>query len=791
MAETISGKDYPQKSDVDSLHTVTGVNRKGPDFFKHGENIIFNRTGEIDTLRVSGKAIDIECRTVPHVNRTAWTHETSMHQFRELEEKSPSMYVRLHFWTDDIFRVQYSQETIPVNEPAFPSKEHRMLVGTPGEVHIDVVEQSGKWIISTPALDLEIEKAPFRMAAKEKNGRVFWQQCRNPIFPSDIFEMSTAHSEDRTAVFESFYLSHQEEIYGLGERFDHVGRSGKSVDFWNKDAIGTSSRRTYINVPFFMSTEGYGMFLNASHRTEWEIGTLDAFTAGFSVEHGLMDYFIIRGEKPGDILKGYWSLTGGSPVPPVWSFGLWMSRNSYISWDVVHEVADTLRKRKIPADVLHLDTAWFYEDWNCDLRFSDERFPDPKKHMDELKEQGFRVSLWQYNFVPPKENNLNYIEGKEKGYFAKTQDGEVYRLPPEIQGSWVDDAVIDFSNPDAVAWYNAQIADLIRIGGATIKTDFGEGIPEDAVYAGVDGSRFHNLYSLVYNAAIFDTIQQISGDNIVWARSGTAGSQRYPVHWGGDSQCAFAGLAGTLRGALSMGLTGFPFFSHDIGGFMGRPTPELYVRWAQFGLFSSHSRCHGCGDENSREPWSFGEEANAIFTKYADLRYRLLPYIIHQARESAETAMPLVRALYLEFPDDLNVRSIDDQYLFGDSFLIAPVLRPLEETTQRNIYLPAGTWIDYWTQECYQSNGQWIRQDVDLETMPIYVRAGSIIPYGEQRLSTNNEVGPIVKLEVYAGADGNLGYHDGEKSFIASWNGVALDISGIDNEPEISIVGKA
>lgn len=248
-------------------------------------------------------------------------------------------------------------------------------------------------------------------------------------------------------------------------------------------------------------------------------------------------------------------------------------------------------------------------------------------------------------------------------------------------------------------------------------------------------------------------------------------------------------MARTLRGALSIGLSGFPFFSHDIGGFIGRPTPELYVRWAQLGLFSSHSRCHGCGVENSREPWSFGDEANRIFTRYARLRYRLLPYIYDQARKASVTAKPIVRALLIDYPADRAVWHIDDQYLFGDAFLVAPVLQPMAETALRKLYLPPGTWIDYWTREVHRSRGEWIERPVDLDTMPIFVKAGSIIPYGEDRDCTHDEIGPIARLEAYTGADGHLDYDDGATAFAAMLQGGKLTVRGLGPRPAVDAFG--
>jgi alpha-D-xyloside xylohydrolase len=408
--------------------------------------------------------------------------------------------------------------------------------------------------------------------------------------------------------------------------------------------------------------------------------------------------------------------------------------------------------------------------------------------MRQLRENGFRVSLWQYNFVPPKPNNVNYVEGLQKGYFVKGNDGKPYAYPTGTTGSWVDDCIIDFSNPAAAEWYAEQIKRLIRMGAATIKTDFGEGVPEDGVYQNIDGHRFHNLYSLVYNATIAEAIYEVSGEHVVWARSGTAGSQRYPLHWGGDSQCSWAGLAGTLRAALSLGLSGFPFFSHDIGGFIGRPTPELYIRWAQFGLFSSHSRCHGAGNANSREPWSFGEEANGIFKQYAQLRYSLLPYIYDQARRCSRTAKPMVRALIIDYPDDPNVRHIEDQYLFGDSLLVAPVLAPLDEQQNRAVYLPAGTWFDYWTRRPHESHGDWVEYSVDLQTMPIFVKDGSILPFGEDKQSTHNEIGRICRMKTY-GDEGRLAYDDGEKRFDVTLHRGRSRIDGLDYQPAVKHFG--
>jgi alpha-D-xyloside xylohydrolase len=373
--------------------------------------------------------------------------------------------------------------------------------------------------------------------------------------------------------------------------------------------------------------------------------------------------------------------------------------------------------------------------------------------MRELRAEGFRISVWVFNFVEPNLENSHYVEGLRNGYFAKDAGGCVWKDPAPVKGIWSQHAVIDFSNPEACRWFAAKIKDLIRLGAAVIKTDFAEGIPEDARYRNISGRRFHNLYALAYNACVSRAVKELNGEGLVWGRSGTAGSQRYPVQWGGDPFATFQGLAGSIRGMLAMGLSGIPFSSHDIGGFFGRPTPELYVRWAQVGMFSSHARAHGQGKDNCREPWTFGAKACRIFRDYARLRYRLLPEICSLAQQASETGLPLVRHMIFEFPDDPNVRHLEDQYMFGPSLLIAPVLQPLAMTRERRLYLPRGEWFDYWTKKKIQSTGEWIIRRVDLKTMPIYVRSGSVLCYtAAGRQHTQDSSGPILLCELYGRA---------------------------------------
>jgi len=679
----------------------------------------------------------------------SYTHETALHLYRESDATVSRLYLHLELWSDRVFRIRFSDRKDPEDPFAGIPAEGRMLVGTPEAVDFTCREEPEAIILTTKEIEITLDRRTLAVSGRFVGGESFFCQKKQTFEAADIHDLALAELRGERACFEALELEQDESIYGLGERFDALVRNGRTVDFANKDAVGTTSRRTYVNVPFFLSTRGYGLFLNSGARTDWQVGSRDMSALEFGVMDGQLDYFVIAGQTPARILRGYCGLTGFSKLPPLWSFGLWMSRNSYVSWDVAEEVARTIRTQDIPCDVLHLDTAWFNRDWNCDLKFSRERFPDPQAHMAKLREDGFHISLWQYNFIPPNEDNTHYQEAVRGGYLSKHPDGTPYQLPDTCQGSWTRDVTVDFSNPEARTWYAEKIAGLIRMGAGTIKTDFGEGIAEDACYHSIQGRHFHNTYSLLYNHVVAGAIRSVSGEDLVWARSGTAGSQRYPLHWGGDSQCTFEALAATLRGALSIGISGIPFFSHDIGGFIGTPTDELYVRWAQLGLFSSHSRCHGAGDNNYREPWRFSPEACEIFRYYAKLRYSLMPYIYAQAEKCTKTGLPMMRALYLSYPEDRNVRTIDDEYLFGDDLLIAPVLKPLARTNVRQVYLPAGAWYDYFTRERIESTGMWIRRQVDLKTMPIYVKEGTRLSYCREQSSLMNGMETILREEYW------------------------------------------
>jgi alpha-D-xyloside xylohydrolase len=484
-----------------------------------------------------------------------------------------------------------------------------------------------------------------------------------------------------------------------------------------------------------MSSRGYGMFVHTSAPVTFDVGA--EFDAHHTIYSGdeLLDLFIFLGE-PKDLLSEYTALTGRSPVPPLWSFGLWMSRITYKSEAEVRDVAAKLRQYRIPADVLHLDTGWFETDWRGDYQFSKSRFTDPVAMMRDLRKDGFHVSLWQYTYFTPK--NPLARELIEQGLTVRDAGGR----------PTADDAVLDFSNPAAVSWYRAKLGPLFDMGVSAIKADFGEGAPLDGLYAsGRTGWYEHNLYPVRYNAAVFDFTREKTGDGIIWARSAWAGSQRYPLHWGGDAENTNSAMAASLRGGLSFGLSGFTYWSHDAGGFVTRAPRDLYRRWLAFGVLTSHTRTHGAPP---REPWEYDEALVADFRRAVELKYALMPYIYTQAQTSSARGWPMLRTLFFEYPDDPTSWLVEDEYMFGSSLLVAPLF---EETTSRRVYLPPGTWIDYQTGHAYDG-ARWHEMTAGPVPIVLLVKDHTVLPHLAVAQSTSAMNWSDVELRVFSSDGG-------------------------------------
>ncbi len=542
----------------------------------------------------------------------------------------------------------------------------------------------------------------------------------------------------------SFECLPDECFVGTGERFTKMDLSGHTFQLKNQDGQGVNNRRCYKNVPFYLSSRMYGVFYHTSSYCKLSFADHSTRSVQFLSEEPVIDAFIIGGNMPEQILHGYRCLTGFPPMLPLWSFGIWMSRMTYFSAEEVNAICNRLRSEKYPCDVIHLDTGWFKTDWLCEWKFNEERFPNPLQFIHDLKDKGFRVSLWQLPYIAEDAEQID--EARAHHYIAEPQRKDLQQAEEGRSNfSSLDYAgTIDFTSPEATVWYKGLLKRLLDMGVACIKTDFGENIHMDAKYFGMTPEKLNNLYALLYQKAAFEITREIcskpshyakafdTSENagIVWARSAWAGCQRYPLHWGGDSAHSWDGMAASLKGGLHFGLSGFSFWSHDVPGFhslpdfMNSPLQEdIYVRWTQFGVFSSHIRYHG---SHKREPWCYPSIA-PIIRRWWNLRYHLMPYIYEEAKKTTRTGNPMIRALLMEHPDDPTVWHVDDEYYFGSKFLCCPVMN---SQNCRNIYLPAGKWVNFFTGEHFDAGeGGWIMHyEVPLDLMPVFVRPSTEIP---------------------------------------------------------------
>ena len=597
----------------------------------------------------------------------------------------------------------------------------------------------GAYRYTSPFGSVELSVYPWRLTIRDKNGKLITKTVHDvdgnetftPILPFSFVRRAADYSTSMAAVFS---LSPDEKIFGCGESFTAFNKRGQKVVMWADDANGVQNEAMYKPIPFFMSSRGYGLFMHTSSPITCDFGKYFNGICSLMMGDDQADIFIFLGE-PKDILNEYTNLTGKAAMPPLWSFGFWMSRITYFSEDEGRSVVNKLRENKIPADVLHFDTGWFETDWRCDYQFSRTRFRDPQGMMADFLKKGIHTSLWQLPYFVPK--NSLFPEIIAKGLYVKNNKGN---LPYE-------DAVLDFSNPETVKWYQDKIAGLLKLGVGVIKADFGEAAPKDGIYySGRTGFYEHNLYPLRYNKTVADITKQVTGETIIWGRSAWAGSQRYPVHWGGDPANTNTAMSATLRAGLSMGLSGFSFWSHDIGGFVMKKPEDIYRRWTPFGMLTSHTRSHGTPPT---EPWEYGQDFMNAFRAADNMRYMLMPYIYAQAKDCTERGLPMVRALFVEFPGDPGSWLIDNEYLFGSSMLVAPLF---ENETGRQVYLPEGEWIDYQTGKSYQ--GGW--HDIEAGKIPVLVliRQGTVIPHIALAQSTSEMDWSKLDLVVYSSGNG-------------------------------------
>jgi alpha-D-xyloside xylohydrolase len=557
---------------------------------------------------------------------------------------------------------------------------------------------------------------------------------------------------------EELALGVGECVYGLGERFTPLVKNGQVVDSWNADG-GTSSELSYKAVPFYLTNRGYGVLVNDPGLVSFEAGSEKVSRVQFSADGEYLEYFVIAGPDPKDVLRSYAALTGKPALPPAWSFGLWLTTSFVTEYDekTVSGFVDGMAERGIPLSVFHFDCFWMKDYHWTDFRWNEKYFPDPKGFIARLKARGLKICVWINPYIAQR--SALFKEGAERGFLLARRDGGVWQTDTWQPGM----AMVDFTNPGAREWYASYVRALMDDGVDCFKTDFGERIPTEGVawHDGSDPGRMHNFYSYLYNETVFRAIEAARGgkDALVFARSGTAGGQKFPVHWGGDCTASYESMAESLRGGLSLCLSGYGFWSHDISGFERTATPDLYKRWTAFGLLSSHSRLHG--NDSYRVPWLFDEGAVDVLRFFAKLKCSLMPYIFSQAVKTSLEGVPMMRAMALEYPGNPACAYLDRQYFLGDSLMVAPVF---SETGEVEYYLPPGAWTNVISGERIEG-GAWIKERHGYASLPLLAKPGAILAFGARDDRPDYDYSDGVELRLY-------GLDDGAKA--------SVDVRGID-----------
>jgi alpha-D-xyloside xylohydrolase len=611
----------------------------------------------------------------------------------------------------------------------------------PGVISVRIAHHEGRTVSParfelTRAADyspqVEVDGQNARLVAGDLEARVrrgdgwaleFWSGGR--MLTSSVGNSVGLATADDGAVYvhEQLTLDVGESVYGLGERFGPVVKNGQSVDIWNQDG-GTCSEQAYKNVPFYLTSKGYGVLVDDPGRVSFEVASEMVERVQFSVAGEALEYLVVAGPTPKQVLARYTGLTGRPARVPPWSFGLWLSTSFTAAYDeaTVTAFVDGMAERGLPLSVFHFDCFWMREFHWTDFEWDPEQFPQPAAMLTRLKARGLRICMWINPYIAQR--SRLFEEGRAKGYLLRRLDGSVWQCDSWQAGM----AVVDFTNPEAAEWYADHVRQLLAQGVDCFKTDFGERIPVEGVrfHDGSDPDRMHNYYSLIYNQTVFRTLveERGEGEAVVFARSATAGCQQFPVHWSGDNDSSYSSMAETLRGGLSLGLSGFGFWSHDIGGFEGTPDPTLFKRWLPFGLLSSHSRLHG--STSVRVPWAFDQEAVDITRRYTALKHQLMPYLARIAEEAHSHGWPVLRHMLLEFADDLSARHADTQYMLGDSVLVAPVMRA---DGRVDVYVPEGVWTSLLDGSKVAGPG-WVSQEHAADSLPVLVRPGTVLPLG-------------------------------------------------------------
>ncbi|WP_339770771.1 alpha-xylosidase [uncultured Paraglaciecola sp.] len=617
--------------------------------------------------------------------------------------------------------------------------DYGLLVTTPDIISADIVNGDQQTTLISGDSKLVIGHSPFTFELIKDNKTV--QQSANDGHFVRRYRLPPLAKVDKGWLM-SLELATEEAVYGLGEKWGNLNKRGQLVRSYNHDALGVNAEISYKNTPFCWSPNGWGIFVHTPSPVTHAVGyaTWSQRAYGVLVEDETLDIFIMHGDDGNAMINTYTDLTGKAPTPPVWSLGVILSKAYYKDVPELLATAKDVRDHKMPCDVITLDgRAWQDTDTRFAFEWDPKRFDDPAAVINQLKADNFKVCIWEYPLVSVQ--HPLFAEMAKKGWLLKDKrTGKAYQYKwdmsafAEVLTPLPESGIVDFTHPDAYAFWLASHKPLFDLGIDMIKADFGEQVEDDNMlaYNGDSGNRLHNVYSFLYNKCVYEAAEKYSKNGpFLFSRSAWTGSQRFPSQWGGDPQADWGGLGASIRGALSWGLSGAPFFATDVGGFYkDTRDQELFIRWSQAAVFSAHMRLHGIGQ---REPWSYGVEAEEAVNQALVLRYRLLPYIYNAMQQATQTGVPLMRAMALAFPKDRLAGAFELQFMFGDDMLVVPCLQPGGDV---EFYLPEGEWQRFPSEQTYQG-GKPYTLTLGLQEMAVFVPKGKRIPLGPDVEHTN------------------------------------------------------
>ncbi len=654
-----------------------------------------------------------------------------------------NLNIRISSPMPDVLRIQADHHLGRLERtPSFD-----LQLDTPQKLQVEDTEET--ITVTSGSLSLVITKNPWSMTYLH-GGKVLTSSGRRDLalmktdYKGDFYEIEG--DLENTYIREQLAIGVGELLYGTGERFTPFVKNGQSVEIYNEDG-GTSTEQAYKNIPFFLSNKGYGVLVNHPERVSMEFGTENVTKTSFCVKGGSLDYFFFNGPAMKDVLTRYTDLTGKPALPAPWTFGLWLSTSFTTNYDeeTVMSFIDGMLDRGIPLRTFHFDCFWMKAFHWSDFVWDEKVFPDPAGMLSRIKAKGLNVCVWINPYIG--QESILFAEGKDKGYFVKRPNGDVWQWDMWQPGM----ALVDFTNPEACKWYQDKLETLLDMGVDCFKTDFGERIPVNCVYHdGSDPEKMHNFYTYLYNKVVYELLERKrgKGEAVLFARSATVGGQKFPVHWGGDCWSDYVSMEESLRGGLSLLMSGFGFWAHDIGGFEHTSTADVYKRWVAFGLLSSHSRLHG--SQSYRVPWLYDEEAVDVVRTFTRLKASLMPYLYKTSIDTSRSGVPTMRSMVLEFTEDRNCHYLDKQYMLGDHLLVAPIFN---DESIGSFYLPKGTWTDFFTGEV-TDGGVWVEKTYDYLHLPLMVRENSIVAIGSCDDRPDYDYADGVELRVYALTDG-------------------------------------